>query len=204
MQPSQDLVRGFKGPANLVFTMRRRNKSGLEGRWREVDSCVQHAMEEALEHFDVRRSYLGKAAYFRSIRKYESEHAPGVLYSKRDTVSGGDRVEAFNESPGHVPQPGVEIRRIQQFQRLQPGGHGHRVSRQRTGLVDRTVRSQSCHEVGPAAECRCRHAAADNLAQSRQVRGDVIQSLRTAFGDAKACHDLVKDQYGTRFRTLVA
>jgi hypothetical protein len=38
------------------------------------------------------------------------------------------------------------------------------------------------------------HAAADDLAETDEVRGDAVAGVRAAEGDAKARHDLVEDQ----------
>ena len=61
---------------------------------------------------------------------------------------------------------------VDQLQRRQSGRHGDRVAGQRARLVDRAVRRDARHDVGTAAESRRRHAAADDLAERREVGRD--------------------------------
>ena len=52
------------------------------------------------------------------------------------------------------------------------------------------------HDRAPAAERADRHAAADHLAERRQVGRDAVEPLRAARMHAKAGHHLVEDQHG--------
>ena len=80
-------------------------------------------------------------------------------------------------------------------ERREPRGHGDRIAGERARLVDRPQRRDLLHDRAPAAERAHRHAAADHLAQRRQVRRDAVQALHAARVDAKARHHLVEDQH---------
>ena len=58
---------------------------------------------------------------------------------------------------------------------------GDRVAGQGTGLVDGSIGSDACHDLGAAAKRRGWHAAADNLAESCQIRLDAEECLCTTF-----------------------
>ena len=65
---------------------------------------------------------------------------------------------------------------------------------QRPGLVDGTDRRDEVHEVGPAAVGADRHAAADDLAERREVGPDAEARLGAAGTDAEAGDHLVEDE----------
>ena len=89
-------------------------------------------------------------------------------------------------------------------QRGQPCRHRHRVARQRPGLVDRAAWRYLGHDVGASAEGADRHAAADHLAERRQVRRDAEVRLCPAERNAEPGHDFVEDQHGSRVRAFLA
>ena len=98
----------------------------------------------------------------------------------------------------------MEARTGDDLERRESGRHRDRVAGKRAGLVDRPERGQPFHDVAAPAEGADRHAAADDLAERRQVRPDAIERLRAAGGDAKAGHDLVEDQHHAMRRAQVA
>ena len=65
---------------------------------------------------------------------------------------------------------------------------------ERAGLVDVADRREALHQLGPAAERRSGQAAADDLAEDRQVRHDAEALLRAAARDAEAGDHLVEDE----------
>src|SRR3546814_2207966 len=79
----------------------------------------------------------------------------------------------------------MEARRLDQFEHRQAGGHRNRVAAERTGLVDRPARCDLLHQFTAAAVGAHRHAAADDLAEGRQVGRDAIARLRAAERDAE-------------------
>ncbi len=114
---------------------------------------------------------------------------------------------------GGVRQPGLEPSRMparaprsarrQLSQRRDSGGHRQRVARQGARLVDRAERRDQFHEVGASAVCPDRHAAADDLAEHRQVGPNAESRLRAAVRDAEPRDDLVEDQHRAVGRRLV-
>ena len=90
----------------------------------------------------------------------------------------------------------VEARIVRRSQSsvARPGGHRQRVARQRARLVDRPGRRDLLHQVAPAAVGADRQAAADDLAERRQVGRDAEPLLRAAARHAEAGHHLVEDQ----------
>ena len=79
-------------------------------------------------------------------------------------------------------------------QRFQSGCHGQGVAAEGTGLVDRAGRRDAVHDVFTAAIGCDGQAAADDLAQGRHVRDDVIDALGAVQGRAEAAHDFVEDE----------
>ena len=79
-------------------------------------------------------------------------------------------------------------------QRGDAGGRGQRIAAERAGLKHLAGRQHVVHDVGPAAVGADRQAAADDLAQRRQIGLDAEQLLRAAVGDAEAGHHFVADQ----------
>ena len=57
----------------------------------------------------------------------------------------------------------------EQVERGDSGGHRDRVTRERAGLVCIPVRREPGHDLARAAESADGHAAADDLAEGRQV-----------------------------------
>ena len=130
----------------------------------------------------------------------KAEHATHAFCGERDMLaaSAASRMPLIRREP--LLPPGRQRIRATSilFEGCQPGGHRDRISGQRSRLVDRAVRRNAVHDVGAATKCRRRHAAADDLAERRQVRRDAVDRLRTAESDAKPGHDLVKYQQGCR------
>ena len=75
-----------------------------------------------------------------------------------------------------------------------PCRHGHRIPRKRSRLVNPAERRNLLHHVQTAAISAHRHASADNLAESGQVRLDAVQPLGTVDTHTESRHDLVHNQ----------
>ena len=89
----------------------------------------------------------------------------------------------------------VKLRmRHQMPQHRQPRRHRQRISRKRPRLIHRTQRRDLAHDVGASAVGRHRQAAADNLAERRQIRPDAETLLRAAQRHAEARHHFVENQ----------
>ncbi|KAG0924181.1 hypothetical protein G6F31_019209 [Rhizopus arrhizus] len=98
----------------------------------------------------------------------------------------------------------MEARLLDKFQHRKAGRHRHRVAAQRASLVDRSGRGDLLHQLTTTAIGTDRHAAADDLAEGGQVRGDAVVRLRTAKGNAEAGHHLVEDQQRAVLRAQFA
>ena len=77
----------------------------------------------------------------------------------------------------------------------QAGGHRHRAAGQGTGLIHGAQRGDLLHDVATAAEGAHRHAAADHLAERREIRRDAVVTLRALRPDAETGHHFVEDQH---------
>ena len=84
---------------------------------------------------------------------------------------------------------GVEL-----VERGEPGRRGQRVAGQRAGVEHRAERRQRLHDVAPAADGADRQAAADDLAERREVGRDVVLRLRAAGVEPEPGDHLVEDQ----------
>ena len=80
------------------------------------------------------------------------------------------------------------------FQRFDSRGHGQRIAGKRPGLVDRTRRRHKIHDRLRTAVGSDGQAAANDFSEARQIRGDVVDGLRPAVGDAKPGNHFIKDQ----------
>ena len=103
--------------------------------------------------------------------------------------------ETLRKTRGAGGERVVEAGRLDQLQRLQTGGDRDRIARQRARLIDAAERREVGHDVAPAAEGRRRHAAADHLAETREVRRDAVDLLRAAERDAETAHHFVENQH---------
>ena len=117
---------------------------------------------------------------------------------------GGSVGQARDEPIGRTPEPGVEARRLEPAQRREAGGHCDRIARQRARLVDGAERRDVLHDLAAATEGTHRHAAADDLAERRQVGPDAVECLGAALRNAEPGHHLVEDQHGAVLRALLA
>ena len=95
---------------------------------------------------------------------------------------------------GRGVQPLVKAGNRDQIERCESGSHRHRVAGQCARLVNRAERSEPLHDVAAAAERAHRHAAADDLAERREIRAYAVQLLRAAKGHPKTGHDFIEDQ----------
>ena len=92
----------------------------------------------------------------------------------------------------------VHRRVAQPAQHGEPGRGRERVPGERAGLVDVADRREPLHQLGATAERREREAAADDLAEDRQVGPHAVQLLRPAARDPEAGDHLVEDEQRAR------
>ena len=79
-------------------------------------------------------------------------------------------------------------------QRRKPCRHRQRITGERPGMEDFAVGGKLRHNLGASAESADGQAAADDLAQRRQVGADAEPFLRSSAGDAKAGHHFIENQ----------
>ena len=115
----------------------------------------------------------------------------------REAGVGEDVLQPAAEHLGPARQHRVR-RVVEVVEGGEPGRRGQRVPRQRARLVHGPERGERRHDLGAAAEGADRQAAADDLAEARQVGGDAEQRLRAAPGDPEPGDHLVEDQAARR------
>ena len=98
----------------------------------------------------------------------------------------------------------MEPRLHDELQRRQARRHRERVSRQRAGLIHRPQGCELFHDLASAAERAERQAAADHLAERRQVRPDAVMRLGAAERDAKSGHHLIEYEQRAMARAVLA
>ena len=101
--------------------------------------------------------------------------------------------EAAGEPGAELRQVPVQLRR-QLAERPQAGRHRQRIARQRAGLVDGARRRDELHQIGASAVGADRQAAADDLAETGEIRLDAEDLLRAAGRSAESRDHLVEDE----------
>ena len=117
----------------------------------------------------------------------ERQHRPHPL-------DGAERGEAGLEPRAAALELLVHGRVAEAAQHGGSGRGRERVPGQRARLVDVADGSEALHQLGAAAERRRRQAAADDLAEDREVGRDAVALLRPAARDAEAGDHLVEDE----------
>ena len=161
-------------------------------------------MEETVEAFAVAGHHFCKTADAALVGEEQPEHGSSLCGGEGHTFRVGCFGQAVQQAGGFFCQGLVEAGFAEQVQGGQPCRHGHRVTGQGTGLVDRAQRCQVFHDGSLAAEGPYRHAAADDLAKGGHVRGYVVERLGAAKGYPEAGHYLVEDQHGAMVVTVLA
>src|SRR5260364_166777 len=90
------------------------------------------------------------------------------------------------------------------FKRVQAGGDGHGIARERSCLIHRAKRRKMRHNIAPSAKGGERETAADNFPQAGQIGPNTVQRLRAAERDPKTADDFIKNQHGAVFSALRA
>src|SRR5580704_12574115 len=78
-------------------------------------------------------------------------------------------------------------------------GHGQGIAAQCASLIDGAEGSELVHDAGTSAECADGQAAADDLAEGREVGANVVEFLGATHSNAETGHDLVKNEEGSVF-----
>ena len=167
--------------------MRERDEQALELRRRDVDPALEQVAEERAVALRVAALRVREAAD-RLVGAEERRHRADALHAAERAQARPRAARRFASSSlvdGRVAQPP---------QHREPGRGRERVPGQRARLVDVAGRREPVHHLGAAAERRERQAAADDLAEDRQVGQDAEALLRAAARDAEAGDHLVEDE----------
>ncbi len=146
--------------------------------------------EERAEALRVARLGVLEVAH-RPVGHEEREQRP-------DALDATERRQALLEERRARLELVVDGRIAQPAQHRETGSRRKRVPGESPGLVDGTGGREEIHDLRPAAEGRERQAAADDLAEHRQVREYAEALLGAAARDAEAGDHLVEDQEHTR------
>jgi hypothetical protein len=149
------------------------------------EAGFDHGVEEAVEGVLV-AGHDGIVGARAGVGEVETEHAADVLGREGKAVFFRCADQAIAQCLGLGGQRFIEAGGLDQFQRGETGGGGDRVARQRAGLINRAERGDLFHDLALAAEGAHRHAAADHLAESGQVRRNAEQALRALQADTEA------------------
>ena len=147
----------------------------LVGAGREGDAAVEHGVEEGgvargVGALRARRSRPGASAQKKRPTRLSTCGTTAVMPARSKR-----RAEAGGEPLGGGGERGVG-RRVEEVERGQPGGGGERVPGQRAGLVHGAERRDLLHHVAAAAVGADVEAAADHLAEGREVGRDAVAS----------------------------
>ena len=121
-----------------------------------------------------------------------------MLPTRADLVGdpglGGRRAQAGFQPRAELLEALVRRVVAQRAERARAGGRGQRIAAERAGLKHLAGRQHVVHDLGAAAVGPDGQAAADDLAERRQVGLDAQPLLRPAIGHAEAGHHFVADQ----------
>ena len=169
---------------------------GLELAGGGIDAVVQQAAVPAGESLEVTGPGLVVAGDGLAGEEHGQHRAHAVDPGGNPGAEEGV-LQAGLEPLAQFLQLGIDVGVLVENPQLgQTRGHGHRVARQGTGLVDRAQGGHLLHELAAAGVGPHGHAAADDLAVGDQVGPDAVVALGAAGGQPEAGDDLVKDQQG--------
>ena len=164
---AEELTDGLHGAVDVLVGVRERDEHRLELRRRDVDAALEQVAEE-------RAVALGVAG----LRVLEVAHAAVGLKSVSIAPTRCTRPNA--REPGLEPRAACARARSytaasrSRRSTARPAAVASGLPQSVPGLVDRPARREPVHHVGAAAERRERQAAADDLAEDRQVRRDAV------------------------------
>src|SRR5690606_15687714 len=93
---------------------------------------------------------------------------------------------------------------VQSFQHLQSGSHSKRISRQSSGLINRTKRSKTIHNFVSSRKSAYRKTTTNYFTETNNICIDAKQFLRSTFCQTETGHYFVKNQYGSVLITNLA
>src|SRR6266571_2864131 len=170
------------GGVDVGIGMRAGDESCLERRRREEHAARQRGPVPAREQARVRGLGLGEVPD-RAGREVHPPHRAGVPRGDGDPVSARGVPYTRDQPRGSPLERLVEPRSLRLAQRGEARCHGHRISRERASLIDRSLGRDQPHEIRAPAVRPHRHPPADDLAECREVGSHVEPFLRPSGRD---------------------
>src|SRR5690554_2074333 len=188
---------GIQGQLNVFRRMRAGHETRLICRRRQVYPLFQHGREEAPEGIAITGGGLGEVIHPALAGEEQAEHSTDTLGQHIHSRGFGALLQTMTQGVNTLGQGIVEARLTHLGQQGNAGGHGQRVARQGTRLIDRAQWRNLFHDLALATKGPHRHAPTDNLAQTSQIRLNAEVRLGASQGNPKTGHHLVKDQHTT-------
>src|SRR2546427_5741833 len=170
--------------------MGERDERGMELRGRQEDAPGAHGVEEAAVSRGV-RPLRGGVIGHRLVGEEARQHRPDAVDGERDASLARRGDEPALELGAQAVEPPIDVPFPECAERREPGGDGQRVPRERAGLVDGAEWRDSAHEVAAPPIRADGQAAADDLAETREIRTYAVLHLSAAEREAEARDDLV-------------
>src|SRR5207248_5526779 len=130
----------------------------------------------------------------RLAREEGREHRADAVGDGLDSGLARRRGETFTETTPGLFESFVDGAVAQTTQRRKPRRHRERVAGERARLIDRPRWRYLLHDVASASVCADGKAAADYLAERRQVWSHAVKLLRAAARESEARHHFVEDE----------
>ncbi len=174
--------------------MREREEAGLVGRGRQIHAAPEHGVKQRGEapRLALAERYCG--ARRAVLVQRQPEQRPDTHQVHRVGRARQHRLEQPLElgTAGLEPLPAGLA--LEQLQRREPRRHGDRIPRERARLVGIAVRGEARHDAPLAAESPDRHAAADHLAEGREIGADAEELGGAAPRQTEPRDHLVEDE----------
>ncbi len=122
-----------------------------------------------------------------------------MVHHQRDPRLLRRFAQPFRQTGGQVGQGGVNARLGHFGQTGVARRHGDRVAGQGPRLVNRAGRRQRFHDFTASAERAHRHTAADDFAETSQIRLHAVIRLRARQRHAEAGHHFINNQQRAEF-----
>src|SRR5689334_3575419 len=139
-------------------------------------------MKKAIETCAIALHDFGEGFWWR-LTKVQAEHAAERLRAERHSRLARFGAQSVRKGGARRGDSLQQPRLHHELQRGETRRNGERIARERAGLVDRPERRELLHDVATAAERAERQAAADHLAERRQVRANAVMRLCAAKRD---------------------
>ena len=195
---------GAEGGFHGAVVVRGRDEAGFVRRRGQVNTRVEHGMEEALEACHIAPLHVREGSNARLVREVQAEHARYLRGHEGHAGGLRFRLQSGTELRRQRLQARMEAGGAYAFQRGEAGGHGHRVTAKGARLVHGAQWREAFHNLAAATEGAYWHAATNHLAERGEVRSDAEELLRTAAGYPKAGHHFVENKHGTMARAFFA